>query len=233
MKLRWRLGKIIAYVLAKVLFGFRVVGQENLQKGSAQILASNHRSNLDPFLVGLASGQEIYFMAKQELFEVSKFFRWLILFWNAIPLPRSEQAVQALKKCSDLLTKGKTVVIFPEGTRNRLNDGLLPFKPGLGFLAVNNQVPVIPVAINGVRGVWNGKLVSFIDKDIYKEVQKLKSSKVKSITVRFGKPIFPNQGESRENYEKITDAVRFNISSMLSETDFQPNQNPHRVKEYK
>ena len=220
------MGRIIAYILAKTLFRIKIVGQENLIKGSAQILAANHRSHLDPFLVGVASNQEIYFMAKQELFEISKFFRWLILFWNAIPLPRGEQATQALKKCSDLLKQGKTIVIFPEGTRNRSNNGLLPFKPGLGFLAINNQVPVVPVAINGVREIWNGRLTALIDKDISTKLitqnpkpnapeQSSVRGKLKSIVVMFGKPVFPNQGDNRENYEKFTETVRNSIALML------------------
>ena len=231
MRWRWKLGRIVAYILAKSLFGFRVVGRENLLKNSAQILAANHRSHLDPFLVGLASGQEIYFMAKQELFEISKFFKWLISFWNAIPLPRGDRAIEALKKCSVLLKSQKTVVIFPEGTRNKFENGLLPFKPGLGFLAITNQVPIVPVAINGVRDVWNGRLTTFIDKDIYEKGKKQNPThqskarcgarlKIKSITVKFGKPVFANgYSKNRDDYEKIAKTVSNNIVMMLEESN--------------
>ena len=142
MRLRWRLGRGIAYILVKPFLRVRVIGQDNLQKDSAQILAANHCSHIDPALVALASTQEIYFMAKEELFHISRFFKWLILFWNAIPLPRGTGASEALKKCSSLLSQGKTILIFPEGTRNKFEELLLPFKPGFGFLAVVNQVGI-------------------------------------------------------------------------------------------
>jgi len=221
MTLRWRIGRFIAYTLAKLFINFRVFGQDNIQKNTAQILAANHRSHMDPALVALASGQEIYFMAKQELFHISRFFKWLILFWNAIPLPRGAGASQALKKCSNLLSQGKTVLIFPEGTRNKFEELLLPFKPGFGFLSVTNQVPIIPVAITGVREAWNGKLSQFIDKDIKNKV-KSQSSKVKNnnrITIKFGEPVFPNGTEkNRDGYEQVAQRVQKNIEQLLKES---------------
>jgi len=217
MRWRWKLGRVLAYILAKLFLGFRVIGQNNLLKKSAQILAANHRSHMDPAIVGLASGQEIYFMAKEELFHISKFFTRLISFWNAIPLPRGIRASEALKKSSTLLKQGKTVLIFPEGTRNKFDELLLPFKPGFGFLAVNNQVPIIPVAISGVCDVWNGRLSQFIDRDIRKKTKyQVKSNN--GITVKFGKPIFPNGlSKTRDDYEKIAQNVQKDIELLLKE----------------
>lgn len=217
MRLRWRLGKITAYILAKPLLRFRVIGQDNLLTNSAQILAANHRSHMDPALVALASRQEIFFMAKEELFHISRFFKWLISSLNAIPLARGAGASEALKKCSSLLAQGETVLIFPEGTRNKFEEILLPFKPGFGFLAVNNQVPIIPVAISGVREAWNGKLSQFVDKDIKREKPKVKSND--GITVRFGKPVFPNgKIKNRDEYEQIAQTVKINIELLLKES---------------
>jgi 1-acyl-sn-glycerol-3-phosphate acyltransferase len=218
MRWQWKLGRIIAYILAKTFLGFRVIGRENLLRDSPQILAANHRSHMDPILVGLASGQEIYFMAKEDLFQISKFFKWLISFWNAIPLPRGSRTSEALKKCSTLLKNGKTVVIFPEGTRNKFENLLLPFKPGFGFLAVNNQVPITPVAIAGVREVWNGRLSAFIDRDISQNVkcQISNAKRNNGITVRFGKPVFPNGiAKNRDGYEQIAQMVQKDIELLL------------------
>jgi 1-acyl-sn-glycerol-3-phosphate acyltransferase len=212
MRWQWKLGRIIAFVLARTLLGFRVVGQDNLLEGSAQIIAANHRSNIDPAIVALASGQEIYFMAKQELFNISKFFSWLISFWNAIPLPRDNRATEALKKCSALLTDKRTILIFPEGTRNK-HEQLLPFKPGLGFLAVTNQVPVVPVAISGVCEVGNGRLTRIIDRDLRRHYKPLHS---RGVTVRFGKPVYPdNTAGDRDDYEKISQRIKSDIEELL------------------
>jgi 1-acyl-sn-glycerol-3-phosphate acyltransferase len=214
MKLRWKTGRVIAYILAKTLFGFRVVGQNNLIRNSGQILVANHRSNIDPFFIGLAAGQEIYFMAKVELFNVSKFFTWLISFWNAIPLARDGQASEALRKSSTLLKNKKTVLIFPEGTRNKF-EALLPFKPGFGFLAVTNQVPIIPVVISGVREVWHGRFTRLIDRDIRKDYNPISS---KNVAVKFGKPILPSGfANNRDDYEKLSQLVRKDIETLLNE----------------
>jgi 1-acyl-sn-glycerol-3-phosphate acyltransferase len=214
MRLRWEIGRIIAFSLAKTLFGFQVVGQDNLLKDKGQILVSNHRSNIDPFFVGLAAGQEIYFMAKEELFKISKFFTWLISFWNAIPLARDARASEALRKCSNLLQNKRTVLIFPEGTRNKFEE-TLPFKPGFGFLATTNQVPIIPVAISGVREVWRGRLTRFIDRDIRKKYQPNYS---KNVRVKFGRAIYPTgYTTDRDDYEKLTQIIRNEIELLLKE----------------
>ncbi|MBS4015930.1 MAG: 1-acyl-sn-glycerol-3-phosphate acyltransferase [Candidatus Latescibacteria bacterium] len=213
MRLRWRVGLIISFVLAKILLGFRVIGQANVLKNSGQILVSNHRSHLDPFLVGLASGQETYFMAKQELFKISRFFTWLIKFFNAIPLDRDERAKSALDQCSNFLQQKKPVVIFPEGTRNKY-DSLLPFKPGVGFLAITNQVPVIPVAVGGVRELWGGRFSWYVDR-FPPLPNRQKSSR---ITVRFGKPIYPTgYHQNKQDYLKLTEIVKSNIETLLNE----------------
>lgn len=218
MRMRWKIGRIIANILAQLLFGFQVINRPKPVTNQGKILVANHLSNLDPFFVALACGQEVYFMAKEELFNVSRFFRWLITFWNAIPLPRSQVQTTLLKKCLALLKENKTLVMFPEGTRNKSDDILLPFKPGIGYLAINGQVPVIPVAIFGVREVWRGRLAKLIDKDIsryFKTNGKLPKIKNRVI-VEFGHPIYPNQYEkSRAGYDQFTQTIRAKLQTML------------------
>lgn len=215
MRTRWKIGRIIANLLARLLLGFQVINQPKPLTDRGQILVANHTSNLDPFLVGLASGQEVYFMAKEELFNVSRFFRWLITFWNAIPLPRSAVQTTVLKKCLALLKENKTLVIFPEGTRNKSNVILLPFKPGIGYLAINAQTPVIPVAIFGIREIWRGSLAKLIDRDISRYFSSPRKD-IKHVVVEFGQPIYPDQYErSRAGYEQLTQTVRDKLQSML------------------
>lgn len=214
MRLRWKIGQIIAYILAKTLFGLQVIGQNNLLKDTGQIIVANHRSNIDPFFVALATGQEIYFMAKQELFQISKFFTSLISFWNAIPLTKNTPATETLKKCASLLKNKKTLLIFPEGTRNKF-EGLLPFKLGFGFLAITNQVPIVPVAITGVREVWHGCLTRLIDRDIRKDYNPERSEKV---IVKFGKPRFPfGFTNNREDYLRLVQLVQNDIIKLLAD----------------
>ncbi|MEO0091255.1 MAG: lysophospholipid acyltransferase family protein [candidate division WOR-3 bacterium] len=222
MKLRWRLGRIIAYPLAKILFGLKVKGRENLLKNQGQILVANHRSHLDPFIIAVAAEQEIYFMAKKELFQISRFFSWLIRFWNAIPISREEEFPHStLKLISNLLQKCQTVLVFPEGTRNKspLPSQLLPFKSGASYLSIINQVPIIPVAVKGVREIWHGRLSALIDQDIVKSKRhslNLPTDKTSRISVRFGQPIFPNgYAKTKNDYETLTQLIKSKIESML------------------
>ncbi len=214
MRLRWRLGLVFANILVRPFIRLKVEGRENLLKGSAQILASNHRSHLDPVFASLAVNQEILFVAKEELFRISKFFTWLIKFWNAIPLARNAQVAETLKKCSQFLGKQKTVLVFPEGTRNK-RPQLMPFKSGVGFLSITNRAPVIPVAINGIWQVWHGRITRWIDKYEPPQLPKVKKP---LIMVRFGEPVYPlGYNNTKEDYQKLSGIVQSRVEAMLHE----------------
>lgn len=226
MKWRWRLGQIIAYPLARILFRLKVKGREHLLKNRGQILVANHCSHLDPFIIAVAANQEIYFMAKKELFHISCFFRWLIKFWNAIPVARKEESAHStLKLVSALLQKSQTVLIFPEGTRNKspILNQLLPFKLGASYVAIANQVPIIPVAVKGVREIWHGRLSALIDSDIVNLPKKSLSAicattqqKPSQVLVHFGEPIFPHgYTKSKDDYEALTQKIRKRIEELL------------------
>jgi 1-acyl-sn-glycerol-3-phosphate acyltransferase len=159
------------------------------------ILAANHSSNLDPLFLGLASPRELFFIAKEGLFEVSRSFTWLLEKFNAIPLRRGGVDLSALRKAAELLRKGQTVVLFPEGTRSKLGK-FLGFKAGVGFLAIRNRIPVIPAYIYGV----DNSFLSFIfDSDIRRPTDmERRAGRFKNyllhrrrIGVEFGRPIEP------------------------------------------
>ena len=113
-----------------------------MPKKGAFIIACNHVSFLDPPIVGICAGREIHFLAKTGLFEGLKVFARLIRAYNAIPI----SGVQGLRTAMKLLKKGEAVVIFPEGTRSRKGH-MLPFNPGVSYLALNLRIPVIPAFI--------------------------------------------------------------------------------------
>jgi 1-acyl-sn-glycerol-3-phosphate acyltransferase len=142
-------GYALVYAFGKLVLKVRVTGRNKLVPGP-QILASNHVSNFDPLLVGLGARREIHFLAKEELFNASRFFAWLIHTYNAWPVRRGGGDPAAIKRCSWLLGRRQTIVLFPEGTRSRTGD-LTPFKPGIGMLAITNHVPVVPVHLGRSR----------------------------------------------------------------------------------
>lgn len=125
-----------------------VSGSELLPEGSV-IFMSNHQSNFDILALLAAMPRRFYWIAKKELFEIP-LFGHSMRRGGYIPLDRSDgrKALQSLDEAAATIRQGKSVVLFPEGTRT--TDGkLLPFKRGGFVLARKADVPVIPVTING------------------------------------------------------------------------------------
>jgi 1-acyl-sn-glycerol-3-phosphate acyltransferase len=140
MKKQWLLSWLFAYPLLHFLTGIQIRGR--IPRQGPYIIACNHVSFLDPPIVAIASLREVYFLAKIGLFQGWKFFSRLIESYNAIPI----NGVQGLRTAVKVLRKGQAVVIFPEGTRSRKGH-MLPFNPGVSYLAINLDIPVIPAYI--------------------------------------------------------------------------------------
>ncbi len=195
MKLRWRIPYHILRPLVLILFHLRVKGAENLPKRGGCIIACNHISYLDPPLLGFAVGRELYYFAKEGLFkEVNKFFTWLIITYNAIPLRKEGVDIRAIKQVLHLLRRGEVLVLFPEGTRSK-SGHLLPPKPGLGFVAWHAGVPVIPTYIRGANARI-GEILTGREK----------------ITITFGRPYDPRQ--SNKDYGTLSKAIMKRIEEL-------------------
>lgn len=123
-------------------------GAEHLPVGPV-IFMSNHQGNFDILALLAAMPRQIHWIAKKELFEIPV-FGTSMRRGGYIPLDRGDgrKALQSMDEAAATIHQGKSVVLFPEGTRS--TDGnLLPFKRGGFILARKAAVPVIPVTING------------------------------------------------------------------------------------
>ena len=191
MRSLWMISWIFTYPLFKLLTGVEIKG--TIPKKGPIIIASNHTSFLDPPLIAYTTFREVYFLAKSNLFEVSRFFRWLITTYNAISIGTTE----GLKTAIRLLKQDKVVVIFPEGTRSRTKT-MLPFNPGMSYLAISLNVPVVPVYITNSEE----KVVSIL----------LRINKIK---IRYGKPIMPcGYKKTKEDYEKFANKMREEVERL-------------------
>ncbi|MCS7249391.1 MAG: 1-acyl-sn-glycerol-3-phosphate acyltransferase [candidate division WOR-3 bacterium] len=161
MKWYWRLGFILTLPISFLFL--KVKNRHYLPKGKALIVC-NHTSNFDPILISLASLEELYFLAKKELFEVNRFFTWLIKAFNAISLDRQGIDLTALKRVKEVFDRNKKLVLFPEGTRSK-SGGLGIFKDGASFLALKFGVPIVPCYIRGVRDSF---IPWIVDRDLIK-----------------------------------------------------------------
>jgi 1-acyl-sn-glycerol-3-phosphate acyltransferase len=136
--------------LSLLMAGARVSlrGAEHLPDGPV-IFMSNHQSNFDILTLLAFMPRQIYWIAKKELFDIPVFGASMRR-GGYIPLDRSDgrKALKSMDNAAAIIRAGKSLVIFPEGTRSR-DLQLLPFKRGGFMLALKAGVPVVPVTING------------------------------------------------------------------------------------
>jgi cytidylate kinase len=146
---RYRFACVTISGVLKLFFGLRVSSRLKVDYKENYIYACNHVSYGDPPFVGSNLPREAYYVAKSALFK-NPFFGWLIRTFNAIPVRRGVFDREAMKRSLDVLSQGKSLMIFPEGSR--VYDGRLGKpKSGVGYLAVNSGVAVIPVFVSGTN----------------------------------------------------------------------------------
>ncbi len=139
----------IVSILFFIIFLPKVKGRENIPKRNGAILAGNHKSNLDCFMVIMSTGRCVHFLAKAELFKLS-FFNWFFKNSGLIPVYRNGKDKEALETAIKSLKNGKLVGIFPEGRLNKENKtSVLPFKIGAVKMAKETGCPIIPFTIKG------------------------------------------------------------------------------------
>lgn len=134
-------------------FRLRRTGQDHIPDGPV-VLAANHRSFLDPFIVATCTFRPVYFVAKKELFD-RRWQGWLLNRLGAFPVKRGQSDEDTMQTALALLDRGEAVVIFPEGTRHREGPVRSP-RRGVGRLALESGAPVVPVAITGTENARRG-----------------------------------------------------------------------------
>lgn len=152
--------KFIFIRIFKVLFRCEVIGEEHIPPEGGVIIAANHRSNWDPALAAAFVPRYVHFMAKDELFQLP-IFGYLITQLYAFPVRRGASDRNAIRTAIKLLTDGKCLGLFPEGTRSK--DGFMG-KPeaGLALIALKAGAMVVPTALIGTDRIFqNG---SFLPK---------------------------------------------------------------------
>lgn len=132
--------------------GFRVecVGRENLKKVQTGgcILAPNHVSAIDPVFVVITRfwGKRMVVFAKKELFEINALLTWFFRCMGALCVRGTRDELETIDKTVEVCKNGGTLLIFPEGTREK-EGKLLPPKSGLFVIAAQAVVDVVPVRI--------------------------------------------------------------------------------------
>jgi 1-acyl-sn-glycerol-3-phosphate acyltransferase len=146
---RWfyRTVRVVSGLTLAATYRLSCEGAANLPSRGAAIIASNHKSELDPFFVGHAFARPVRYFAKSELFGNAA-LRWAVTELGAIPVRRGQSDRSALEAALASLAHGEALIIYPEGTRRR-DDAVHEFQPGVGMLALRSGAPVIPVGLKG------------------------------------------------------------------------------------
>lgn len=134
--------------LSDMCFRGDVAGLEHLPRTGGYLVASNHASHLDAFIVGSRLPRQVTFFARKTLWKPG-FSAWWLNAVGVIPVDRDGTSdVAAIKRVLNALKQDKIIIMFPEGTRSP-NGELQPPKPGVGLFACRSQVPVVPARIFG------------------------------------------------------------------------------------
>ncbi|HEY2160859.1 MAG TPA: lysophospholipid acyltransferase family protein [Solirubrobacteraceae bacterium] len=148
---------VVPYMLA--LFRARGLGTENVPNGPV-ILAPNHGSFMDHFFSGAFIRRRVRFMAKSQLFK-GAIPIYIFSHGGVFPIRRGHHDEEAFQTAFKVLRDGDLVVMYCEGGRSRTGQIADHAKPGIGRLALQSGVPVVPVAILGSHKVRNWKRLEF------------------------------------------------------------------------
>lgn len=178
--------RAIVTPICLLLYRTRAIGVKNVPKTGPVLLAPNHFSQMDHFFVGLYLRRQVRFMAKSQLFG-PPVLTYIYSHGGVFPVRRGHKDEEAFKTVFTLLDQGEMVLIYAEGGRSRTGQ-LGQVKPGIGRIALESGVPVVPVAIHGSESVRRWKRFRF-----------------PRVTVQFGEPIsFPvEEAPSRERQLEV------------------------------
>lgn len=203
------MGLQLVKIVSKIFFSLKTEGLGNIPEQGPYIITPNHASYLDAFAVvsGIPSKayKDLYTLGIQEYFtgRSGKSFARLA---NVIPIDQEKYLNKALQMSSYVLRKGKSLLIFPEGGRS-FDGELMEFKKGVGILALELNIPVIPAYIEG----------SFEALP-----RRAKWPKFKQIKVVFGKPLFPYDADmskkpaGTDNYQFFVNELKERVKSLRS-----------------
>jgi 1-acyl-sn-glycerol-3-phosphate acyltransferase len=138
--------------VALTLYRTRAIGAGNVPAGGAFILAPNHFSNMDHFFCCVYLRRRIRFMSKSQFFGNNPVLSYLFRVSGHFPVRRGHNDEEAFVTAHSVLARGGAVGIYAEGGRSR-SGGLGEPRPGIGRLALESGLPVVPVAIHGSSDV--------------------------------------------------------------------------------
>lgn len=188
--------KGFANIMCHILYRYDVKGLENLPKEGSAIICANHIHALDSVSLVIHIKRMIYIMVKAELMK-SKIGNWFFDRLGCFGVERGKGDTRALDKAKEHLNNNQLFLIFPEGTRNGMEQGV-KMKKGAAMMALQTKTPIIPVGISGT----------------FKPFSKIK--------IRFGEPMdlseyFAMEETGAREWIKVTNQMQEEIIKLRDE----------------
>jgi 1-acyl-sn-glycerol-3-phosphate acyltransferase len=189
--------RIILTPITLLLYRTRAIGTEHVPATGPVILAPNHFSQMDHFFAAVYLRRKVRFMSKSQLFK-PPFLPFILSHGGVFPIRRGHRDEEAFKTAHAILEADECMLIYAEGGRSR-SGGLGQPRPGIGRIALESGVPVVPMAIHGSAGVRGWKRLRF-----------------PKVTVQYGEPLsFAAEADpSRERQQEVADEIFDRVRSM-------------------
>jgi 1-acyl-sn-glycerol-3-phosphate acyltransferase len=193
----YTLARVVVTVPTIALYRVTARGKKNVPRRGAAVLAPNHFSQADHFFVGVYLLRKVRFMAKSQLFG-PPVLTYILKVGGVFPVRRGHRDEKAFETAYELIRQGELLLVYAEGGRSRSGE-LGTAKPGIGRIALETGVPIIPTAIHGSAGVRSWKRLRF-----------------PRVTVEYGEPIsFPvEENPSRERQQEVADEIFARVREM-------------------
>ena len=150
------IAKPLIVVYTKIFLRPKVIGIDNIPKKGSVVLAGNHTNNLDSVMLVGINKRVVHFLAKDSLLKGWK--KIIFKGMGIIPVNRNIHDKEALNMAIEALREDKLIGIFPEGTINRTDDIILPFKYGAVKMASITNSLIVPFVITGSYKLFNNNL---------------------------------------------------------------------------
>jgi 1-acyl-sn-glycerol-3-phosphate acyltransferase len=195
-----------SWIVAKVLgVSASLTGQEKVRPEQSYIVTPNHQGNADVLAIEMMLPLRIFWVIKKEITRIP-FFGWALARSGAVSLDRSnpKEALGELMSGANRIADGWSLLIYPEGTRSP-DGSLQPFKKGAFRLAVETEIPILPVTINGAFKIWPKNTLRF---------------RPGHMVVSLGDPI-PTQGLTEDDIPALMERTRNAMEKDL-DVDYDP-----------
>ena len=165
-----------------LIFRPKVIGKSNIPKNGSIVLAGNHTNNLDSVMLIAVVSRQVHFLAKIELFK--GIFGVIVKAMGCIPVNRKIHDKDALKSAKEVLKNNKVIGIYPEGTINRTDDIIMPFKIGAVKMAKDTNTKIVPFVITGKYNIIGPRVkIEFLESiEIKDELNKENDKLMKIIS---------------------------------------------------